>query len=194
MAVMPFNDPSVRTARVTTDAASHAVRRCGPGRRPRGRRAEGAPRGQAMVEFALVLPILIVIVLGIMQFGLLFWSQITLTQVARDTGRWAATQQACAQGTGSGQADVIGEAHSIAAESQLLGYEGASDPDLTISPTWTAGSPCPPEDNTTVKWVSIDMAYSVDVFLPLIAQTCTPTCRRTLTTEVQFRMEPEPAP
>jgi Flp pilus assembly protein TadG len=158
------------------------------------RRPRGARQGQALVEFALVLPILILIVLGIMQFGLLFWSQITLTQVARDAGRWAATQPACAQGTGSGQADVIGEAHLIAAESQLFGYEGASDPDLTITPDWSTGTPCPPEDNTTVEWVFIDMAYSVDVFLPLIAQTCTPTCRLTLTTEVQFRMEPEPAP
>jgi Flp pilus assembly protein TadG len=143
---------------------------------------------------ALVLPILVLIVLGIMQFGLLFWTQITLTQVARDTGRWAATQQACVQGTGSGQADVIGEARAIAVESQLYSYDGPSDPNLTISPTWTTGTPCPPVNNATVEWVSIEMTYSVDVFMPFIAQTCTPTCRRILTTDVQFRMEPEPAP
>ena len=147
-----------------------------------------------MVEFALVLPILVLIVLGIMQFGLLFWGQITLTQVARDTGRWAATQQACVQGSGSGQADVIGEARQIASSSNLYGYGGASDPDLTVSPTWSGGTPCPPENNGTVEWVYIDMTYRIDVFLPLIAESCTPTCQRTLTTNVQYRMEPEPAP
>ncbi len=151
-------------------------------------------RGQALVEFAIVLPLLILIVLGIMQFGLLFWTQITLTQVARDTGRWAATQQACEQGSGADQADVIGEAQDIATQSQLFGYSGPSDPDLVVTPTWSLGSPCPPHDNSTVEWVDIDMTYRVGVFLPLVADTCTPTCQRTLTTEVQYRMEPEPAP
>lgn len=152
-----------------------------------------APRGQALVEFALVLPILVLILLGIMQFGLLFWAQITLTQVARDTGRWAATQQTCVQGTGSGQADVIGQGKTIASQSQLFGYSTTSDPDLVVTPTWTDVAPaCPPDDNTTTEWVNIHMSYRVDVFLPLAADTCSPTCQRTLTTDVQFRMEPDP--
>ena len=153
-----------------------------------------SPRGQALVEFAIVLPLLVLLVLGIMQFGLLFWGQITLTQVARDTGRWAATQPACAQGSGAGQADVIGEAREIAAQSNLYGYGGPSDPDFTVTPTWSGGTPCPPENNGSVEWVYIDMTYTVDIFLPFIAETCTPTCRSTLSTDVQFRMEPEPAP
>ena len=32
---------------------------------------------------------------GIIQFGIIFWGQNTLTQVARDTGRWASTQVTC---------------------------------------------------------------------------------------------------
>ena len=155
------------------------------------RHPQDASRGQALVEFAIVLPLLVLIVLGIMQFGLLFWGQITLTQVARDTGRWAATQPACDQGTGTDQADVIGEAREIAAGSNLYGYAGGADPDLTVTPTWSLGTPCPPENNSTVEWVYIDMTYRVDVFLPLIADTCMPSCQRTLSTEVQFRMEPE---
>ncbi|HEX5147885.1 MAG TPA: TadE family protein, partial [Candidatus Limnocylindrales bacterium] len=51
--------------------------------------------GQSLAEFAIVFPVLFLIVAAIIQFGLIFWSQNTLTQVARDTGRWAATQQAC---------------------------------------------------------------------------------------------------
>ena len=146
-----------------------------------------------MVEFALVLPILVLIVLGIMQFGLLFWSQITLTQVARDTGRWAATQNVeC--GTPAIQAAVVAEARDIASASSLYGYGGGADPDLTISPSWSGATPCPPVDNASVAWVEVDMTYSVDTFMPFVAETCTPTCRRILTTEVQFRMEPEPAP
>ena len=45
-------------------------------------------RGQSLAEFALVFPILMIILGGIIQFGIIFWAQNTLTQVARDTGRW----------------------------------------------------------------------------------------------------------
>jgi len=149
------------------------------------------PRGQALVEFALVLPLLVLILLGIMQFGLLFWGQITLTQVARDTGRWAATQQEC--DTAGNRAALIAQGRAIATDASLYGYDGGADPDLTISPSWTPNAtPCPPDDNTGVEWVTIGMTYRVGVFLPLVADTCTPTCQRTLSTEVQFRMEPEP--
>jgi Flp pilus assembly protein TadG len=159
----------------------------------RRRRSPDASRGQALVEFALVLPILVLILLGIMQFGLLFWTQITLTQVARDTGRWAATQTACVQGTGANQADVVGEGKAIAGQSALFGFGGPADADLVVTPTWSTGTPCPPLNNATAEWVFVKMAYRVDVFLPLAADTCSPVCQRTLTTDVQFRMEPEPA-
>src|SRR5258706_7621556 len=51
-------------------------------------------RGQSLAEFAIVFPVFIAIVGGIIQFGLVFWAQNTLTQVVRDVGRWEATQQA----------------------------------------------------------------------------------------------------
>jgi Flp pilus assembly protein TadG len=40
--------------------------------------------GQAMVEFAIVLPLLLLLVTGIIQFGLLFNKYITLTDAARN--------------------------------------------------------------------------------------------------------------
>ncbi len=90
-------------------------------------------RGQSVAEFALVLPVLVAMLGGIIQFGLLFWAQNTLTQVVRDTGRWEATQQfiptVLATGAGGNgcssqtNANALGnEANSIAASSSLLGY------------------------------------------------------------------------
>jgi hypothetical protein len=162
------------------------------------RRSKRAPRrGQALVEFGLVLPLLLLIIFGIIQFGLLFWTQITLTQIARDAGRWAATQAGCADGTGADQADVTGEAKRIADESWLFAYGGPTDPNLTVTATWDPSpppDPCPPADNQSVVWVRIGMNHTVPTFLPLLADTCSPSCQRTLTTSVQFRMEPEPAP
>ena len=52
-------------------------------------------RGQSLAEFALVAPLAIALLAGIIQFGTVFWAQNTLTQIVRDTGRWAATQTNC---------------------------------------------------------------------------------------------------
>ena len=41
-------------------------------------------RGAAAVEFALVLPLLLLLVLGIIDFGRLYFTQITLTDAARE--------------------------------------------------------------------------------------------------------------
>jgi Flp pilus assembly protein TadG len=51
------------------------------------RKAAGRLRredGQALVEFAIVMPVLLIIVTGIIQFGLLFNKYITLTDAARN--------------------------------------------------------------------------------------------------------------
>ncbi len=46
-------------------------------------------RGQAIVEMALVLPIFILLVMGIIDFGRLFNAQITLTHASREGARQA---------------------------------------------------------------------------------------------------------
>lgn len=46
-------------------------------------------KGQAMVEFALVLPILLTLLCGIIDFGWLYYNQITLNNAAREGARYA---------------------------------------------------------------------------------------------------------
>ncbi|MCF0112288.1 MAG: pilus assembly protein [Erysipelotrichaceae bacterium] len=46
-------------------------------------------RGQAMVEMALVLPIFLCLVCGIIDFGWLFYNQISLNNAAREGARYA---------------------------------------------------------------------------------------------------------
>lgn len=46
-------------------------------------------KGQAMVEFALTLPILVLILCGIIDFGWLYYNQITLNNAAREGARYA---------------------------------------------------------------------------------------------------------
>jgi Flp pilus assembly protein TadG len=146
----------------------------------------GSRDGQALVEFALVLPVLLVVLLGLMQFGLIFWAQLTLTQIGRDTGRWAATQTTspCSAGT----AAVQTQATSIAGQSSL--YGGSQ---VTATTTWVLASgtdPCPPPDNKTTWNVHIQLSHAIPIFMPLVSDgTCGSSCR-TLTTTVEYRMEP----
>lgn len=130
-----------------------------------------------------------VIIGGIIQFGIIFWGQNTLTQIARDTGRWAATQVACANGTGSGEADILGTAKNIAAESSLIGSSsswtyGSSATDNVFA-EWS-GATCPPTDNSQVAYVKITLRHTVPIFFPLIPGN------GNLVTSTQFRMEPNP--
>ena len=72
-------------------------------------RVEHKERGAAMVEFALILPLLIVLVFGIIEFGRAFNANISLTHAAREGAReYAITQDASA-----GVAAATGAATSL---------------------------------------------------------------------------------
>ena len=145
-------------------------------RPPNGRRS----RGQSLAEFAIVFPVLMLILGGIIQFGIIFWGQNTLTQIARDTGRWAATQQACT----SPPVDVLGTARTIAASSSLIGNStGWGNANVVVS--WS-GTPCPPANNQDVAYVTITLHHQVPIFFPFVPGN------GDLTTSAQFRMEPKP--
>src|SRR5918999_379430 len=55
-------------------------------------RGPGAVRGQSLVEFALVLPILLVLLLGIADFGRVFTAGIVLEASARNAAEAAAQE------------------------------------------------------------------------------------------------------
>src|SRR3954454_6518893 len=50
----------------------------------------GASPGQALVELALTLPILLGIVAVLFQFGIIFVSYLSIVHETRDVGRWIA--------------------------------------------------------------------------------------------------------
>jgi len=166
--------------------------------------------GQSLVEFALVFPIFILLVGGIIQFGFLFWGQNTLTQVVRDTRRWAATQQT--KPCSNGGAALVAQADLIARNSSLIGYtagewSGSPSPFGTspapregIEASWPIpGNPaglvntdCPPDTNGTAWFVNIGAHHEVPLFFPFIG-AFVPSCNATscsLSSSVQFRMEP----
>lgn len=62
--------------------------------------------GQAMVEFAIVVPVLLMLVLGIIQFGILFNHYLTVTDAVRAGARQAAVSRTLADPAGSAEARV----------------------------------------------------------------------------------------
>jgi len=68
-------------------APQHPQRRARLARAWVGRLLLRGERGQALVEFAAVLLPILLIVSGIIQFGLLFGANVTLTSAAREAGR-----------------------------------------------------------------------------------------------------------
>jgi len=52
-------------------------------------------RGQSLVEFALLLPIIVLLVMGLLMFGIIFGVQITLTEAAAAGARQAVVEDYC---------------------------------------------------------------------------------------------------
>jgi Flp pilus assembly protein TadG len=87
-------------------------------------------RGQTMVEFALVVPILCVVLFGILQFGALYNDYVTLTDATRVGARKAATSRHLASPEAAAEA---------AARSAASGLD-AAELDIDVSATaWEHG-------------------------------------------------------
>lgn len=185
----------------------------------RGR--NGLPgRGQSLVEFALVLPLLLVLFGGAVQYGLAFAAKNTLIQIARDTGRWAATQtdSPCRAAATSTPPQPLTQADNVASDSSLIGYARGtwnatnftSYPDNNPLPSappkgegievvWTIrNGTCPPPNNTAEAYVTVRVTHAVPVllpglqFLPALGTCDASGCHISLTATSMFRMEPAP--
>jgi Flp pilus assembly protein TadG len=89
-------------------------------------------RGQTMTEFALVLPMLVVLMLGIVQFGVAFNNYVTLTDAVRAGARKAAVSRQSSDPAGACRAAVLAAAGSL--DTTELSTN------LSCSSSWAPGS------------------------------------------------------
>jgi Flp pilus assembly protein TadG len=87
-------------------------------------------RGQTMTEFALVLPILAVLLFGVIQFGIVFNNYVTLTDAVRAGARKGAVGRFAANPVGAVQTAVKSSAGGLN-QSQLS---------ISVTSSWAAGS------------------------------------------------------
>ena len=89
--------------------------------RLRARSASRGQQGAVLVEAALVLPVIVLLVLGIMEFGLLFTSYSTSTAASRSGARIAATAYSQAGSSATAQNDAATQvALATAADLEVL--------------------------------------------------------------------------
>ena len=99
----------------------------------RPRRAAGRSSGQAMVEFALVAPVLFLLLIAIFQFGQAFTDYIQVTNAARDGARKAIVSRSDANGVATVQNAVKSSVWSL--NQANLGIS------VTPGQPWSAGQP-----------------------------------------------------
>jgi Flp pilus assembly protein TadG len=150
-------------------------------RRPSHR---GRSRGQSLVEFALVFPIFILLLGGMIQFGMIFWGQNTLNQLVRDTGRYAATLD-CSN---------VAKSASATQFNNLLASAGGPWKTSTVAVDYytydslgarVSTSSCP-ADNSTDVFVNVTASYNAPIFFPWLPGN------GHLTSVTDFRVEPAP--
>jgi Flp pilus assembly protein TadG len=86
--------------------------------------------GQAITEFALILPILMALLLGIIQFGIIFNNYITLTDATRAGARKAAVSRFLGDSGASAKVTVENSAQGL--------DQSVLDPtiNVTAAPDW----------------------------------------------------------
>lgn len=57
-------------------------------------------KGVAAVEFGIVLPVLLLVLFGIINYGVIMYNQAVITNAAREGARWAAIHNSASVGTG----------------------------------------------------------------------------------------------
>jgi Flp pilus assembly protein TadG len=94
---------------------------------------ERSERGAAAVEFALVMPLLLLLVFGIVEFGLIMNRQITVTHAAREGARYYSLP------------GITGAQAKARCEAAAPNFQTSADPQqnvvCTATPTTTAGAP-----------------------------------------------------
>ncbi len=127
-------------------------------------------RGQSLVEFALLLPLFVLLIIGIFDLGRVFFSYIAITNAAREGARvitfWPGDTT---------EADVVAAVHDEIGSSPMVSEDKISkisiecDNDYDDVPEEIALANCPPEEP-----VRVTVTYNFELILDiLLNQTLT---------------------
>ena len=140
--------------------------------------------GQSLVEFALVLTPLMLILLGIIQFGFIFNSYVTMTNAAREGAR-TGTIYVYDRSLSKDQNDLLRNNSIKTAVLASMNLLGKTSPQFSTSGTWTQSGTTYTNGDLTVTYavpsgvsdtdprtgeqVTVSAVYHQDLVVPLIA-------------------------
>lgn len=147
--------------------------------------AAGREAGQGLVEFGLVLTPLLLVLLGVIQFGFIFNTHITISNAAREGAREGATY-VYERGTGTTKASNDFARNEAIKGSVLRSLdlarktspqfstgswtqEGSTFTSGDLRVTYTIPAGVADSDKRTGQYVSVRVAYHQDLMIPLIA-------------------------
>jgi Flp pilus assembly protein TadG len=117
--------------------------------------------GQALVEFALIAPLLFILLFGILQFGFTFGGQIVLSNAAREAARYASTYPLSPGGI---QGPVQAQVNAYLGPNLPANNGGAV---ATATYCWFTNPGTP----TTYSYkVRVGVTYGHTLFVPLVGQ------------------------
>lgn len=120
--------------------------------------APKAERGQALVEFAILLPLVIVMFFGIIQFGFLFGGQIALVNAVREATRYASTSPVNSNPTSQiTNAVARGVPGYTGTATVAYSYCYYSNPAISGDPTYSAR-------------IQVNVTYGHPLFIPLVGR------------------------
>ena len=123
--------------------------------------------GQALIEFALVATIMVLLLAGLAKFGLIAERQIGIQNAVREAARRGATQATATAGAAATNATwTLGQLQTLLANAQ--GYE-ASHATVLKACFYTPSAPdnVDPAGNSQV-WVRVQATYAHPLFMPLV--------------------------
>jgi Flp pilus assembly protein TadG len=148
-----------------------------------------------MVEFALVAPVLLLLVGGAVQYAAIMATKHSLIEIARDTARWASTQTTyspCEAAAIATPAQPVTRADELAVQAELPGYSSgmwhgpANNPAGNfvsgtsalpaaapfaegVEVAWTIatlGGTCPTVNSSVTAWVTVRVTHQIPIFVP----------------------------
>jgi Flp pilus assembly protein TadG len=127
------------------------------------RRWRASTSGTAAIELAIVLPVFLAVIMGIMEFGRMFWAQSTLQHSVEQTARLAMaeyTRESFTNVNFSTWFSTWETSLETAAPSEVLGFDPSA---ITFTATTSRAS--------DIDYVAIDGAYTFSFIFPLIPGT-----------------------
>jgi Flp pilus assembly protein TadG len=141
---------------------------------------DASGNGQTMVEFALIAPLALMLICGVMDYGRLFFTQASLEDAVQEAGRYASTGNSLSGLTRLQSIEAVLQQAAVGLNIQNIQISSFTNG------TWVSGSAGGPGDT-----VAITVTMGMKLLTPMIGMYF-PNGTYTFTASTTFQNEPFP--